>query len=283
MYRIEKCIICKSDNVRTCFRKESSRGEFFTLIQCRKCGLEFLSEVPGPDDIEKYYENNYFKSRTDRGYNNYFSNDVRNEIERVFKLNLEDLKFFEFENKLPEEKRSLDIGCAAGYFVNYMKGRKWDSHGIDISKECTDFGKNFNLNIINGSYLDTEYDEKFNLISLWATIEHLHRPDMILKKIHKDLKKDGHLYISTCRIGGLNFKCLFGKKWRFYNFPEHIYFFSSKNLQNLLKQNGFRIINYVTYGSNFGKSGSKIRKMADFFAKRFYLGDMMLISAAKIN
>ena len=75
---------------------------------------------------------------------------------------------------------------------------------------------------------------------------------------------------------------LFGKRWRFYNFPEHIYFFSFKTLKMMLEQSGFRIVDTVTYGSGFGNPGTVIRKAADFCAKKFDLGDMMLVSARKM-
>lgn len=281
MVKITKCIVCGSKEHKPCFQKQSGNGDFFNLVRCRNCGLRFLSEIPKQDDLEKYYKKQYFTKRSDRGYNDYFSSKLKSEIERVFKLNLNDLKFDEFETDLKGKKSVIDIGCAAGYFINYIKNRGWDAYGIDISKECVDYAKSSGLKVQHGNYLEVEYAQKFNLITLWATIEHLSEPGKVIDKIYQDLTENGKLYISTCRIGGLNFMKLFGSKWRFYNFPEHIYFFSRRTLKKLLNQNGFLITGYITYGSNIGKSGSVLRKIADFLAKRFYIGDMMLVSAGK--
>lgn len=275
------CIICRSPKQKTLFTKSSSTGEPFTLVKCGNCGLEYLAEVPGQDELSEYYEKQYFTERTDRGYNNYFSTELKSEIERVFKLNLIDLDFFEFEKRVKGIKRTLDTGCAAGYFVSYMKDRGWEASGIDVSRDCVEFAKNSQLDVVCGDYMAIEFPARFHLITLWATIEHLHNPDEVLEKIHGDLEEEGMLYISTCRTGGLNFKNLFGKNWRYYNFPEHIYFFSRKTIKKLLKQKGFRVTQYVTYGSNFGKSGTTLRKVADFIARRCYTGDMMLIAAVK--
>ena len=270
MYSINKCIICGSEKKTTLFSKESNSGELFTLVKCAKCSLRFLSEVPDEEEIEKYYTNTYFYERTDRGYNNYFSDKVRN-----------DLGFPDFEKNISSEKRSLDIGCAAGYFVNYLKERGWDSQGIDISRDCVTFAVENGLNVEFGNYLKVNFQYKFDLITLWATIEHLHHPDLVLEKAFNDLEKGGMLYISTCRAGGVNFMELFGSSWRFYNFPEHIYFFSYANLKKLLHKIGFEIMGYRTYGSNIGESGSFIRKAADYSAKKFYIGDMMIVAAKK--
>ncbi len=282
MKSINTCVICGSRVNTPEFKKTSALGDEFTLVKCNDCGLKFLSQVPDDKEIMKYYEENYFTKRTERGYDNYFSGKIKNEIERVFKLNLEDLGFFKYESQLVADRRSLDIGCAAGYFVNYLKGRGWHSSGIDISGACVRFAKKSGLDISQGDYLKVKPEKKFDLITLWATIEHLHRPDLIFNKIYEDLKPEGVLYISTCRAGGFNFMKLFGRNWRFYNFPEHVYFFSYKTMKQLLKKSGFTLVNYKTYGSNIGKSGTFTRRIADFLAKKLYIGDMMIVSAKKL-
>jgi 2-polyprenyl-3-methyl-5-hydroxy-6-metoxy-1,4-benzoquinol methylase len=282
MKPINECIICGSRSFSQQFSKPSATGDEFTLVKCDECGLKFLSQVPDEKEIIQYYKKQYFTQRTDRGYDDYFSGKIKNEIERVFKLNLADLDFFRFENTLGSKRYALDIGCAAGYFVNYLKEKGWHSQGIDVSKVCVDHARKMKLDVRQGDYIITDFHNKFNLITLWATIEHLHRPDLVLKKAYKDLKTDGRLYLSTCRIDGFNFMKIFGKKWRFFNFPEHIYFFSYRTLKRLLNNSGFEVIVYKTYGSNIGKSGFLIRKIFDFLAKKLYLGDMLIISAKKI-
>jgi 2-polyprenyl-3-methyl-5-hydroxy-6-metoxy-1,4-benzoquinol methylase len=278
------CIVCGGTEAVAMFSKQSKNGESFTLVRCRGCGLRYLFPRPAESDIMRYYGKNYFTERTDRGYNNYFSTEIRREIERVFALNLSDLGFHEFERGLCGPRRSLDIGCAAGYFVNFLRTRGWDSQGIDVSEDCVRFAvDSLGLPVRRGDYLRETFSEKFHLISMWATIEHLHGPGLFLEKAHRELEDGGMLYISTCRAGGANFMRLFGSRWRYYNFPEHLYFFTAPALVRLLRQKGFEVTRYRTYGSGFGKPGSLLRKIADFSAKHFYLGDMMLISARKIR
>ena len=234
--------------------------------------------------MARYYGNSYFTERTDRGYNNYFSPEIRNEIERVFTLNLSDLGFFDYEKTLNDNRHSLDIGCAAGYFVAYLAGRGWNAEGIDISSECITFSQNtLKLNTECNDYLTRQYSEKFHLVTLWASIEHLHDPRAVIEKAYNDLHENGYLYISTCRVGGFNAMKLFKKKWRFYNFPEHLYFFSHRTISKLLADHGFKIERYVTYGSGIGAPGSIKKRISDSIVKKFNAGDMMLISARKIH
>ncbi|MBN2159431.1 MAG: class I SAM-dependent methyltransferase [Spirochaetes bacterium] len=276
-----QCVICGSDEMRPLFTKASGGGEDFTLVRCTRCGLEFVSPRPSVDEIGQYYSESYFMKRTDRGYDNYFSEATHREIERVIELNLRDLGFFEYEQSLAGERRALDIGCAAGYFLSYLKKRGWETTGVDISEACVEFARGAGIAAYEDDYLEITFARPFDLITLWASIEHLHYPDRFLEKARDEMKDGGRLYISTCRCGGLNFMRLYGKGWRFYNFPEHLYFFSRRAMQKILEKNGFRIIQYTTYGSGFGSPGSLPRKMADIMAKRLRMGDMMLVAAEK--
>lgn len=284
MEYLKKCILCDSPDYIFRFSKKGRNGETFQLCRCSKCGLEFINPRPDENEIGKYYTNNYFMQRDQRGYDNYYSDKVKKEIERVYLLNLKDLGFFDYEAKLSETKKSLDIGCAAGYFVELLKKRGWQSSGIDIASDCIKYGQeSLGLDLIDGSYLKYNPAKKYDLITLWATIEHLHNPSEFLKKINSDLADDGILYLTTCRIDGPNFKNFFASRWRFYNFPEHLVFFSKKNIKKILKEEGFKVNKIITYGSGFGKGVSLIRKIADFKARHFGMGDMMLVSASKIK
>ncbi len=275
------CLICGGEDGSLRFEKASPDGSAYRLVRCRRCGLEFISPRPCRDEIGTYYREAYFAGRTDRGYDDYFAGGTRREIERVMELNLRDLGFRAFERSLPREKRVLDIGCAAGYFLMYLHERGWDATGVDISPECVAFARGAGLAVYEDDYLEITFARPFNLITFWASIEHMHHPDRFLEKARDELADGGRLYISTCRSGGANFMRLFGSRWRYYNFPEHLYFFSRGSMRKLLEMKGFRVTGYATYGSGFGAPGTPLRRAADLLAKRCRLGDMMLIAAGK--
>lgn len=277
----EACIVCGCKRKKILFRKKSGTGKYFEIYKCVQCELEFISPLPDLDELAGYYQSDYFLKRTERGYNNYFSKEIKDEVRRVFSLNLKDLNFRKFEKSLSSPKRSLDIGCAAGYFVQLLSERGWESHGIDVSKICTDYAQNeLNQKVICGDYIDTEYLEEFSLITLWATIEHLNNPEEVLRKVNDDLVKGGTLYLSTCRTGSV-FKKIRGVNWRYYNVPEHVYYFNIRNIKRLLKKSGFKVERVFTYGSGFGKGGALLKKIADFTARYLQFGDMMVIAATK--
>ncbi len=268
------CPVCGLSDFRALF----SKGEAsYTLYRCRGCSHRML--IPLPENDHALYEENYFLKRTDRGYNNYFSPGIRAEIERVLQLNLSQLGFFDYEENLSAERRSIDIGCAAGYCVDFLKQRGWKAQGIDISRRCAAHAREQGLDVICGDYCHTHYDHKFELITLWATIEHLSHPHKVLKKIADDLAPGGMLLVSTCNVSSL-FAALHGRQWRFYNFPEHIHFFTPGGLYRSLQGCGLTPRRSITYGSGFGAPHSVLRNIADRFAK-LGNGDMLLVRAEK--
>jgi len=280
-YETAPCVLCNTYNFKPLFSKPFENGEEFTLVRCRHCGLEFVNPRPYYNEMSRYYKE-YFNQRTDRGYNNYFSESMHREVLRLLTLNLKDLQFYDFEASLPGEKYALDIGCAAGYFVDYLTRRGWHAEGIDIAQDCIEYAhNNLKVNAYCGDFLSFHFNKQYHCITLWATIEHLHYPDKFIEKIHTLLHDEGMLYLSTCRSSAFSARLLYGKKWRYYNFPHHLYFFSYRTLAKLLQLKGFAVTRFVTYGSGIGKPKTLVRKLADSAAKRLYLGDMMLIAARK--
>jgi SAM-dependent methyltransferase len=282
------CNTCNSTNFSDVLKKESSQREEFTVVKCKSCGLVQVNPQPEFEEVLKYYSNDYFTKRSDRGYDNYYSEKIRTEIERVFLLNLKDLNFFEFESSLNNEKSTIDIGCAAGYFVNFLKARGWNASGIEIAEGPATFGKEtLGLNIYQEDFLhwDTGIENTFDLITLWASIEHLHKPKETLEKIYKHLKPNGRMILSTCRYG-LQAKAK-GASWRYLNVPEHLYYYSLSGIISLCSNIGFGTIKHITYGSGMtNKSNAGIffkaaKKFLDRAVKWTDQGDMMALHFIK--
>jgi len=287
--KLINCNTCDSNSFTEILKKESSKSEIFTVVKCDNCNLVQVNPQPTFDEVIKYYSNDYFTKRSDRGYDNYYSDKIKSEIERVFKLNLEDLDFFSWESNLSESKSTIDIGCAAGYFVNFMKNRGWTAHGIEIAEGPATFGKeNLGLNIFQEDFLnwDKEISNKFDLITLWASIEHLHQPKETLEKIYKHLKPNGRMILSTCRYG-LQAK-IKGIHWRYLNVPEHLYYYSLNNIINVSNIIGFKKIKHITYGSGMTnkKDANLLFKISKIFLDKLVKwtdqGDMMAVHFMKI-
>lgn len=278
------CNTCSNSEFTPLFSKASPKGEIFQIVECKKCKLVQVNPQPSLEEVSKYYEDSYFTQRTDRGYDNYYSEETKKEIARVFNLNLKDLGFFDWERILGSERSALDVGCAAGYFLDYLKSRNWKTKGLDIASGPVRFAKEtLGLDVEQKDFLTWDLDgkEKFDLITLWASIEHLHHPKETLQKILKHLKPGGRMILSTCRYGVLA-KYL-GPKWRYLNVPEHLYYYSLPGIISLGNELGYIPLGHISYGSGLtAKKGSGVfyktsKKVADWAVKKFNQGDMMAV------
>lgn len=265
------CYIC-SQRLKKIYEKNSPNGKKYSIYSCQACGLWQIYPIP-VDDIQTLYQKEYFEKRTDRGYNNYTGVAIEKSVVNTFLKNLKDLK-------IPVEKKGhyLEIGCAAGHTLKYMQDAGWQVLGIDISPEMTQFAQSRGLPVICGDFLKINIDQKFDIIALWATLEHLPNPKDFIEKAKSLLKPQGHFLLSTCHTGF--FAKVYRENWRYLNVPEHIFYFSKKSLKNLFEKEGFFLNRCITYGSGFTQRNKasllwKTSKM--FFDKlaKFGTGDMI--------
>ncbi|MCC5815077.1 MAG: class I SAM-dependent methyltransferase [Leptospira sp.] len=263
--------------------KNSKDEKRYTIYKCISCQTVQVYPIPDQKELDQYYSAEYFSKRTDRGYDDYYSDSMRKELFRVWELNLKDLNTWD---RIEERNgRSLDIGCAAGFFVDFLKSKSWDAQGIEIAREPIQYGRNtLGLKIHEGDFLmwDRGGQEKFDLITLWASIEHMRDPLAMLNKMKTHLNPNGRVVISTCRYGLIaNFR---KAQWRFLNVPEHLFYFGWNNFLNIMKGIGFKKVGSVSYGSGFTtlKDASIIYRISksifDPLVKWTNQGDMMAFS-----
>lgn len=281
------CDNCGNDEFRFLFSKKSSHNDIFSIVECKSCKLVQVNPQPDLDFVTSYYENHYFSKRSDRGYDNYFSIDLKQQINKVYNMNLKDLDFAKYENYLKSQKKiwtALDVGCAAGYFVEYMNQRGWQAQGIELSKDAASFGiDHLGLKILIDDFLVCKQLKKnsFDFVSFWASIEHMHSPRRVLERCHDLLRPGGRLILSTCRWGVL--AKIQGVGWRYMNVPEHLYFFTLPGLIEMANDIGFSLFKSITYGSGMtAKMGSGwmyniSKKVADPVVKYTGQGDMMAL------
>jgi 2-polyprenyl-6-hydroxyphenyl methylase/3-demethylubiquinone-9 3-methyltransferase len=154
----------------------------------------------------------------------------------------------------------LDIGCGGGLFLSKIKKLGVKVVGIELSDSRAEYAKTtHNLEIhkrpIESSFWEENYNEYFNVITIWDVIEHVNFPLLTLKSTMKVLKKDGLLFIDTpCRdsfyhrFGELSYRLTKGKFPTFLNTMysskpfAHKQIFSTEEMKLLLEDIGFKIV-----------------------------------------
>lgn len=235
MIKNQACPICRSSNLNLLFQRK--KRKFFACLNCR---LNFVHPLPDEDEIRKYYQAGYWRQQSYRGKNSlgYLSYLAEKEsLLNYFQKTLNRLKKL-YPNL---SDRVLDIGCSFGFFLKVAQKAGWKIYGIDLSpipvKEANrELGVKTIVNKnLNQAKFETNF---FDLVTAFQTIEHLGKPGLFLKEVHRILKPGGLILVTTPDAGSGQTK-LMGKAWFSYRHLEHLYFFNFRSLSSLLEKSGF--------------------------------------------
>lgn len=149
-------------------------------------------------------------------------------------------------------KRVHDIGCATGALGMMLKENGCYIAGVEINEESAKLAKK-RLDSVHMGDIEEIADklpwprEFFDIILCIDILEHLKRPDLVLLKIKKYLKRDGTLMASIPNVAhwSVRIGILLGR----FNYGEygicdktHIRFFTLKSIKQLFEKTGYVIV-----------------------------------------
>jgi 2-polyprenyl-3-methyl-5-hydroxy-6-metoxy-1,4-benzoquinol methylase len=213
------CPICGGARLK---RLWDLRGDI--IVRCEGCSLVFVQNEMTPEELNALYAD------PDGSYDEDNSDCLKYYCEILRGL---------IESRCPQRGRILDIGCAAGWFLDLMKG--WECHGNEISPAYARIaGERFGDRIVNCLFEDYPLRENyFDVITLQDVFDHLRDPVAILRKCYAMLKPGGTIVIKVHNIS-----CLYAKVTgpRFYALqPGHLFYYSKRTLELLLRKTGFQL------------------------------------------
>ncbi len=257
------CNLCGSKDVVP-FCPANGRG----LVQCLNCGLVYVHKRPPERELYSLYEEGYF------------SNDISATVGYVDYINDEPLIRHTFHRRLRELERYvkpgrvLDVGCAAGFFLDVARERGWESHGLDVSGFAVRYARErFGLDVFHGSLTEAGYPEAFfDLVTMWDVIEHVPDPMSYLRESARILRRGGVLALATPDVESIPAR-LTGRRWVGYKLSEeHLYYFSRTTMRRMLEKAGFEVL----HTSYVGKYVT-----VDFFLERLSLYSPLLARLGK--
>ena len=183
-----------------------------------------------------------------------------------------------------QNKKFCDLGCGSGYRTMLFNEYNRDVTGIDIRDYR--FPENKKFSFIHGDIFKSNLPANtYDMVFSYDVIEHLEKPELLLKEIHRILKPEGICVLATpnrYRIVNAVLLLLGKRKYpycineKYVNeYPEywHITEFSYAQLKKLLNDNGFAISKHykIFYGLP-GKLGLK-----ELFGLPLYHNHIMIL------
>lgn len=265
------CQICGSRECLPYFVKADSRSidKNHQYVQCSLCRVVGLYPLPTPAELEELYETVHHKPHFHRNQKAYFA-----ELDLTFN----DIGFDPGHNI----GSLLDIGCANGQFLNYMKSHGWTTVGCDISKKLTSMADHEAHKIYCGDLFKIDFEPGgFDMISMIDLIEHVLEPMDYIQKAALLLRPSGYLFLQTPLQGVLSEA--YGEHWRRLSPPNHVHLFNFQTLTKMLNQHNFAVRSWVRWGcGNTKGTVPDISKRAwDRIAKELGIGDEISLLALK--
>jgi len=226
----------------------------FKLVRCLDCGLSYVSPRYTESRTLKLYQDSYFtnpgffsgESSRIYGYSDY--EESRENVETMYRKIVERMERFEEPGKL------LEIGSAYGYFLNQARLKGWDVSGIELSQEAREASeKEFGIQPFPGSIKEFDSSHQFDSVAFFDVLEHMHDPVETLQTIHAMIKPGGLLVLAVPNSASWVLKFL-GARWEDLqraNSGEHLYFFNSATLRQILEKTGFEVLDVKTMGRYF--------------------------------
>jgi len=217
----------------------------FRLVVCDECSLVYQHPRPDPVELMIYYPED-------------FESYIKITPKRYSKFQQSLIDYGLRQRALPilqkyEQGRVLDIGCATGYFLNYLQRHiSLNLFGVELNPVAAQFAKeHFQLDVHIGDLHSAQFpDNYFEAVTMWDVIEHLPDPLYTLKEIRRILAPKGLLLFKTPIIDSLD-ALIFGRYWAGLDMPRHFYIFSRATLKRLLVESGFRLVEFTASSGSF--------------------------------
>lgn len=233
------------------------------VITCHGCGHIFNKlSMTDKTELITYYDTEY-------SLNNLNSPNLSGDLpgsSNTNSLTRYSLLFDFIQKYINKTDKILDIGCATGGFLRFLKDKDYRYlHGIDSSTPYMEKAiKDKNLDIKKGFAESIPYDRgSFNFITADQVVEHLVDPNQIFIETRRVLKPEGLLCISLPNAMLYDQNYFFDFYW--FLMREHIQHFDLFHLSAIAKKHGFILINSTTTTSNMSSDKTILPNLSVLF------------------
>ena len=243
-----ECKICgnfkgnKNYNVR---EMQFGMRDEFIYCECNNCGC--LQLVNPPENLSKYYPENYFSFSLAKGnilkekLNSYRDNYLmggNSVIGKILSLKLEEPTYINWMKKAGVNLNStiLDAGCGAGKLLYRMGSAGFKNlTGIDMFID-TDIQYKNGVKIIKKNLF--EIDQRYDLVMMHHSLEHMDDQHVVFNHLNKIIKKGKMLLVRIPVCSSKAWKT-YRENWFALEAPRHYFNHSEKSIALLAEKYGF--------------------------------------------
>lgn len=225
---ISGCPVCRQARTEPFLTKQG-----YGIVQCLTCQTLYVSPRPTQAELAHFYNDPVYFTESHLGYVDYMGQEQI--VRQLARKRLDVIDSFQ-----PQQGRLVDLGCAAGFFLDEARLRGWQVSGTELAQEMRQYAKT-KLRLRVGESLDEFEDSSFDVVTMWEVIEHLPDPLAYLRRLRRNIKPQGLIGISTPNAAHWQVRLNPGDWWEFKP-PAHLTFFTPRTLRQLVESAGYTII-----------------------------------------
>jgi 2-polyprenyl-3-methyl-5-hydroxy-6-metoxy-1,4-benzoquinol methylase len=235
----QKCPLCGSEKIgkKLAARDYTVSQETFDIWECGTCTGRFTQDVPDVAEIGRYYQSAEYisHSETREGLINRMYHSVR-------KITMRSKQNWVKTAAGVKTGALLDIGSGTGAFLAHMKQLGWQVTGLE--PDATARENALKHHKVESSSIEDLFKlepGRFDCITMWHVLEHVHDLHNYLEQIRTLLKPGGALLVAVPNYKSTDAR-IYGSEWAAYDVPRHLYHFSPVAMDMLMQQHRLDIV-----------------------------------------
>jgi SAM-dependent methyltransferase len=208
-----------------------TRVDGYDIVRCLGCGMGRLDPLPPESDVLAGYTLEYFEDGGG-GYGDYLEDEDAHR--KSARQRLEDLRRWLATGSV------LDVGCAAGFFLDEARRAGFSTHGVEVCGEMAAAARERLQLAVETGQIEAcpEPDGSLDAIAFYNVLAHLLDPLSALRRAHALLRPGGIVVVETWDLESPIARLL-GSRWPGFTPPSLLYYFGRRTLPTLLERAGF--------------------------------------------
>lgn len=215
-------------------------GNTFHIVKNLETGILETHPKPTLAELPKYYDSQEYISHNQKslGIISFCYKQVRSvSTKRKIKICAKELK----KMSLKKRARVLDVGCGTGYFLAKCLEKGWSVKGVENNINARNVLPAIIFkDIVDGLKPLIYQSEKFDLITMWHSLEHLHDLKVVIQDMKKLLSPTGVILVACPNHKSFD-ASFYKENWAAYDAPRHLWHFDKKAMKALFLTHNFQL------------------------------------------
>ena len=186
---------------------------------------------PKPEDIFRYYKSEDYISHTDS------RNGLFAKMYHYVKRYMLKKKLNWINKKFPSKGKILDIGAGTGDFLVEAKKCGWKVSGVEPDENARNKAREKGVKLYANS--ESFKANKYDVITLWHVLEHVHDLNNQIIELEHLLKKNGLLVIAVPNFKSYDAQ-FYKEHWAAFDVPRHLWHFSQNSFKHIMAGTAFK-------------------------------------------